>query len=199
MTIKVVLFNGPPRCGKDTIAKFLLNSYPDNFIQIRMAETLKRGCHALLGLPVDLEHYDEIKDKHVSNDNGDFFHLSPREFYIKVSEELMKPTFGNNIFGLLWLRIYDILHEYDPYIYGNPIATIADSGFAEETQPLIDYFGEEALLIIRIHREGCDYSFDSRSYIRGLIQQELDVENPEGNVSSFYKRVTNILSHYHVI
>jgi hypothetical protein len=42
---------------------------------------------------------------------------------------------------------------------------IPDSGFYCELPPLVEAFGAESIIMIRLHRKGKDFSLDSRSYV----------------------------------
>lgn len=171
---KIILINGPPRSGKDHIVRCLLEhpkspfslkySRPDGFLlpiklkHMKFADPLKAGALALLGYSgLNVEQVrrlsELLKDKPQEKLNG----KTLREFLIYLSEETVKPFAGKNFFG----RIASSVCDETPY------TIFSDSGFIDETQAVVDHFGEENVLLIRLHRDGETFSKlnDSRSYI----------------------------------
>ena len=159
--IKVIALNGPPGSGKDTVADWLLRSIfkikNPYCLHTKMTRPLKAAHKAILNIDEEKEA-EEIKDipLHILADK-----YTLREFDILLSEEFMKPNFGKDIFGKLWID------NNRPYIkQTDTIFIISDLGFQEELQPLINYFGAEAILIIQLERDGCSFENDNRSYVR---------------------------------
>ena len=171
--IKVVLLNGPPRCGKDEAAKHI------DGVTMKFARPVKRGAHAAFGfIDRGMSYYEDSKDK----PSIDFYGATPREVYISFSEDFMKKISGEDIFGHILRK--DIVNHYernfDPGVAAKPYI-ISDSGFKPEAEALVSAFGKESILLIRIHRDGCDYSNDSRTYI-SLSEygvKTIDIENKE--------------------
>ena len=60
--------------------------------------------------------------------------------------------------------------------------TLTDSGFVPEAVPIVKMFDAENCTLIRVHRKGCDFSGDSRSYI-DLGVKTIDVENPGDTIA----------------
>lgn len=144
---RVVLFNGPPRSGKDTAAA----SIPDATL-VRFAGALKCATHAAFGLPIDLDT-EAVKD--VAQDV--FGGMSPRQAYIAMSEQAVRPVFGLNHWGsVLAARVVRSSAR---------LFVIPDSGFASENPPLLEAVGADNVLLIRVHRQGKTFEGDSRSYI----------------------------------
>ena len=191
--VKVILFNGPPGCGKDTVVQHLLDAYPEVFRSQRFALTLKAGLHTLLGLDEDDAAFEDCKDKPIA----EFFGRSPRELYIWVSERVMKPAFGDECFGHIWLRKY---HDWIKWVPDdeNTIVLVPDCGFAPEINPLINHFGAENILLIRIYRQGHDFSSDSRSYITGVLPKELEVVNVNDEPVRVCQQVEHLLNIHRV-
>lgn len=154
---KVVLFNGPPGAGKDTAARLLIESGIRAEVE-KFAKTVKEGCHGLFGITnstgqiVAHDHFEPIKEK----PNREFMGMSPREAYIWYSEEVMKPKFGQDVFGQMTAERM----SSDGRLY-----FITDSGFIDEAQSIVDKFGVENVILVQLHREGCDFFNDSRSYV----------------------------------
>ncbi len=172
--MKIILVNGPPRCGKDTVGGIIVKgrvvgweARTDKFARI-----IKERTHALYGLinsdtlcPQPYDYYETCKDR----PNTYFLGLSPREAYIEVSE-FMKQTHGHDIWGKLLLE--DLLRRDQP-----DVLVITDSGFQPEVEVLIRQWGAENFTLLRLHREGCDFSNDSRNYVTLKGVRTVEIEN----------------------
>jgi hypothetical protein len=173
----VIFLNGPPRCGKDTLAEHIARTLP-GFKVVKFSSILKERTHALYGRP-DLphDHFEETKD----TANVLFLGLSPREAYIAVSELLLKQVHGKAVFGKLLLNTMRDEPE------STRAFVISDSGFSQEAFPVFNHFGERNCVLIRIHSEGrgCTFEKDSRSYI-DLPFKTIDIQN-EGTEVEFLK------------
>lgn len=165
--MKVIFLNGPPYSGKDSCATALQTRFT-GVACMKMSDPVKSATHAAFGLNYGINHYEKIKD--ISND--DFFGYTPRQCYINHSEKYMKPLYGKDIFGKLFARRVD----YIQYQQKRTIL-VADSGFTEESMPAINKLGAENCCLIRIHRPGYDYSFDSRSYLYLDVGLVIDLQN----------------------
>lgn len=167
--MKITLLNGPPSCGKDYAGTFLCQFHENRFTD-KFARKLKEACHAAYGLfvngkPAPHDFFEHVKDK----PNSSFFGRSPREVYIAFSESYMKPMHGPRVFGYLLCRDLEMITLQDEVI-------ITDSGFTGEAMVLIERFGAGNVRLIRIHRQGCTFEGDSRSYIE-LGVKSFDVTN----------------------
>lgn len=169
----VILFNGPPRCGKDTAGKYVNGLVPRSRV-MKFAGTLKRSVHVDLGLPYDLpeDAFERCKDE----PNSAFFGMTPREAYIQKSEVRQKPFLGEDIYGRTVLR--RMWRAYQDQSKTR-VFLMTDSGFAPEAAPVIDAVGANRVLLLRIHAEkrGCSFVNDSRSYIQLGNVATYDVDN----------------------
>ncbi len=176
----VCLFNGPPRCGKDHSVRKATSSVLEGFngqfgispVKLKFADELKERTHALYGLfdefgrPLGPDHFEEVKDL----PNPRFLGKTPREAYIAVSETYYKPHHGMRIFGELALQRLDRMMGGEANPSDPSVVLIADSGFTRENEPLIERFGRENVMLVRIHaidKATGDFKryTDSRSYI----------------------------------
>lgn len=178
----VVFINGPPGSGKDSLAIHIAHHYL-GFHVVKFAQILKERTHALYGRS-DIPHdwFEPVKDK----PNDLFFGLTPRQAYISVSENLIKPNHGKDIYGKLLAR----------KLQENAFAkafVISDLGFYDEAVPVME--GSSSALLIRLHAEGrgCTFEGDSRSYIK-LPIETLDFTN-NGTITDFLRSVDDRLSH----
>lgn len=153
--IKVIFLNGPPRSGKDTVARFLEEHL--GAIHLKFATPFKKAAHALFGLDCSSEHFDLAKDDAL----WDFMYQTPRQVYIDLSEKYAKVRYHKEFFGQILLRRILILTAWGE----KKSFVISDSGFAEEALTIVNKIGAENCLLVRIYREGYTFEKDSRSYI----------------------------------
>ncbi len=180
---KYLLINGPARSGKDTLAQILATRRP-NIVITKFAAHLKDATHAaygILGVPHD--HYESAKEL----PSDDFFGLTPRQAYIKFSETYMKVHHGKDVFAKLFVRYYKkLLLQPEPLNF-----LISDSGFIDETLAFASIVGPQNVQLVRIHREGYDFSGDSREYVYpdtyGVLS--FDVTNETGNINAVVEAV----------
>jgi hypothetical protein len=164
----LILFNGPPGSGKDLAAN-IVAATADNVHQAKFADEVKRGSHEALGvgaMPNDAtESYKDYSQPGIMNDR------SWRDVYIAFSEQFMKPLFGLRIFGkLLAIKLAYLKHDRNEIV---DTITISDSGFIPEAEELLQardwdgnlLFQQRDVVIIRLRREGCDFSNDSRGLV----------------------------------
>ncbi len=150
---KVILLNSPAGGGKDYAADYITNKF-DQAKKDKFARVLKERTHALYGYtwrPHD--YYEAVKEIPTK----DFFGLTPRQAYINVSEVYFKPIHGKDIFGKILSK------ELDKYDWD--IIVISDSGFVEEAEVLINKYGSENVILIKVIRPGHSFKGDSRNYI----------------------------------
>lgn len=178
----VIIFNGPPRSGKDTAAKFIQHHYGYEHRELKFS--LHEFVKAERGLThEEWEEMYKTKDEPKEKLNGN----TPRQVMISMSENYLKRDFGPSIFGLL---LSASMKSYYNYV-------ISDCGFREEIQPLVEAFGETEVVVVRISRDGCDYSNDSRGpyYPNWFPDVEcIDVDN-NGSENDFYIELVDKLCH----
>lgn len=168
--LKIVVFNGPARSGKDCAAEYMCD-ITDNGYHKAFKDELFKICANTLGISVEdyQTDYDRqtpdkvwwMKDlvsistsaSMVSPREQNVF--SQREFLIHMSENVIKPSFGKDAFGKAFVNS---LPE-------EGIVFVSDSGFKEELQPVIDHVGTENVLVLRLTREGYSFDGDSRDYL----------------------------------
>lgn len=157
---KIIFFNGPPKSGKDTIVNELLKRY-SNTVNIKFSNPLKTALPVFFGLTDKQIEYLE-KNKETPSDL--LLGKSWREVQILLSENWAKPIFGSRVFGNITLNIIKNSN--------NQLFLISDSGFQEEAGSLIEYFGQDNCLLLRVAREGTSFNNDSRSYWKNIYEVE---------------------------
>lgn len=178
---KLFILNGPAGVGKDTIADVMV---------------MKGVCCEKVSFKSPM--FDVAKGI-LSSDEFDWFiknynnrdekekpqnilgGKSIREFMIWISESVMKPIFGNDVFGK---RLSSSL--------GDGCYICADGGFASEIKPLID--SGVHVTLIRLFRPGYTFDGDSRSYIRGVCAREIDVHVIDGDIEGTSALVMHVIN-----
>ena len=170
----IIFLNGPPRVGKDTVGKELVDQldFADTY---KISATLKRMTHGLYELDAnrnDHDRFEDCKDEPLSIFRG----LTPRQAYINVSELLIKPVHGDDALGR-WLY-----EDHISYFGKGEDGVITDSGFRAEAIPIVEAVGANNCALVRLHRQGCSFKGDSRGYISlsdlGVLQFDVDNNGP---------------------
>lgn len=169
---KLVLVNGPPRSGKDTVGELIRQFYPGLVYVTKFAKPLKEMTHALYGLmrdgkPLPHDHFESQKDVVLP----EFLGITPRQAYIGMAERYMKPMHGHAIFGHL------LKQDIEQNAGSAEMVVVTDSGFPEEATLPITLFERENITLLRMERPGRDYSGDSRGklYLPGITT--FDIKN----------------------
>ena len=199
----IVIFNGPPASGKDEAATVFKERFGFGNLSFKyqlFKETIK---HFDVDERWFMEGYNnrELKEKKEFALND----MSRREAMIHVSENIIKPKKGLDYFG------QSVANEI---FEGNNYA-LADGGFVEELEPIVQKVGKENVVIVQLTREGHDYSTDSRKYFNGnlikeytineatavdkayvLNEEEMDVStyriHNNGSVAAFHSALENV-------
>lgn len=157
--MKIIVLNGPPGCGKDTIATHIQNRLFDAEV-VTFKDPMFNVAIAMLPMS-EADFFERYNDRELKELPWDALGgLTCRQFMIKISEEWMKPLLGKDIFGRLAVSAVEKL-GYG----GTTLCIFSDSGFQEEFTFLQDAFGKENVHLIRLEREGFDFTGDSRNYI----------------------------------
>lgn len=185
MVRKLVLLNGPAGCGKDTAGRIIAQHYNvkhvldhgedllghRSCITISPADYLKDLTHEMFGLACDTHHYEAIKN----DPHPDFMTaggmLSARRAYIHVREQIMKPLFGNHVFSKRLVQKINTTYEYVPLIVNTSL------GFTDEAHFLMQAYGADNCMLIRMKRPGHTFDGDSRMYIYNDDIQTHEVYN----------------------
>lgn len=152
-----LLLNGAPYSGKSTIApmfsmrfrQHLLTSHRDAF-----AGPLKHFVATALGI----KYKEAKKDVELAVLQG----YSIRRFLIELSEDYIKPNFGEDIYGR-WLEHRTLRLDPIP-----DFIIIDDLGFPDEMAVL------HPRIIVRVTRPNCTFANDSRDYI---VSPDYEIDN----------------------
>lgn len=158
--MRVVLLNGPPGSGKDTIARRVAAYPPERFEEAKFATPLKQAA-ARLFPGVRWGMVGET-DRDLPDVPHELLHgQTPRRVLIDLSESFFKQTFGVDYFGRLAVEHVQQRREFarvDGFVF-------SDSGFIEEALPLFAQFGAPRMCVVYLHRPGCSFTDDSRGFL----------------------------------
>lgn len=158
----IIIFNGPPGSGKDEAASFF---QARGFKHLSFKHVLFRETIAYFGVSKEwfMEGYNDRATKEKPEEFLDG--MSRREAMIFVSEEVTKPAFGNDVFGVAVAEEIEDGYDY----------CVSDGGFVEELAPIINRIGSDNIVLVQLTRDGCDYSSDSRRYFDGNLVHEYTI------------------------
>lgn len=174
--MKLMLLSGPPKCGKDTAAKDIWRISPYKTYFNRFSAPLKQTFAALANKDIneffEVDFYEEHKDEIIP-----WLGVSFRQYQINLSEKHFKPLYGEDIFARIFTNTVKEYVSYGSKSLEKSIVVVPDLGFKIETEYLEKHFYLEDLLLVRIHRQGYDFSGDSRSYVYSNNMLSLDITN----------------------
>lgn len=153
--MRCIILNGPPGVGKDTIADYMVKEL--GFKKMGFKTPLIEIACRLVGMSVDefMTHYTrELKEKPWERLRMGLKCHSPRSLLIHVSENCLKPVFGQDIISKA--LVDEVLSSTQDVVF-------ADGGFVDEINTL--YQALPGLVVVQLHRPGYDFSNDSRSYV----------------------------------
>lgn len=133
---KLIGIAAKARSGKDTVAKYLFESY--GFTRIAFADPVKLAAQAIFGLSHDATWNDDIKETTIP-----YWGLSPRRMFQLVGTECVKPHFGKDVWIKRWNVAYNTLKETDDIV-------VPDVRFEEEAAYLRSIGGR----ILHLSRPG---------------------------------------------
>lgn len=184
MKKKAILFNGPRHSGKDTAAIYCEKEH--EAYHFKFSLPLKAGIKTMFSLTDSQVDYLET----IKTEPSDLlFGKSYVQVQISLSEDWFKPKWNNTIFGNLTVNHLKKHMKYEPH---QDFYVSSDSGFSSEAYPVVELFGPENVLLVRVHREGKTFEGDSRSYIELDNIKTIDINN-NGTIGSYEKLIDSVV------
>jgi len=171
-----ILLNGPPRAGKDTAVEALVSAFGGNCEVFKFTRPVKDLTHRNAGIDCPHDFYEALKDTPLAEFGG----KTPRQAYIDTSADL-KRRHGEDAVAKLFVQA---ARQSGARIILNP-----DLGDDMEAHCVADAFSPERVLVIRIHREGHDFSMDCRTWVTSPELRIVDVTNRSGYRREFEAEV----------
>lgn len=175
----LVVLNGAPRSGKDSYANRLTDythrRFKDNLVDLalKMSGVSREDWEDRYEAYVYVNGSEPTRILHWRKDEPwyELGGLSQRQYLIWLSEEVIKPVHGKQVFGERLKADLDFesaMHDRNDFV-------TSDGGFDEEVQPFVDD-PEWEVIVIKIKREGCTFEGDSRNYLTIKCDYELEFD-----------------------
>ena len=183
----VIVLNAPMKSGKDCLADLLVGIMDQNDIPAARREVKEMLFSvAIKAAGITPQLWAALYDRHYKEEPSPYLmidgkHVSPREWMIHCSEDLIKPVFGKHAFGDA--AVNALRKDYPE---GEGVIIYSDGGFIEEVERLSEYAYSTGgdFILVRVHREGYGWGIDSRSYLNLALNSvrgyEMDIDNKEG-------------------
>jgi len=171
-----ILLNGPPRAGKDTAVEALAPALGQIAEVFKFTRPVKDLTHREAGIDCAHDAYEELKDVPLPEFGG----RTPRQAYIDTSRAL-KDREGEDAVARLFVKA---IQESGASVILNP-----DCGDDMEALCVAEAFSPENVFVIRIHREGHDFSKDCRTWVTSDRLNVVDVVNRSGMRREFESEV----------
>lgn len=183
----VIVLNAPMKSGKDYLSDLLVGIMEQNGIPAAHREVKEMLFSvAIKAAGITPQLWTAIYDRHYKEEPSPYLmidgkHVSPREWMIHCSEDLIKPMFGKHAFGDA--AVNALRKDYPE---GEGVIIYSDGGFIEEVERLSEYAYSTGgdFMLVRVHREGYGWGIDSRSYLNLALNNvrgyEMDIDNKEG-------------------
>lgn len=184
----LILFNGPPRCGKDTAARIVCEYFHTyKFKHEKFSLPIKRAFAGTMDTPITPDgtvlYYEQHKEEIIPP-----LGVSYRQWQIDFAESFMK-RYNKQIFArLLFTRM----------ITPNCSYVVSDCGFQLEVEALAEYIEQSLnptkMLICPIY--GRSHVFDSREYVTAQPNHLFQPLINDGDLMTFRARVIDVVKHY---
>lgn len=180
MSQKVILLNGCPSSGKDTIANYVVKEYKYKTIAFKDKAYKDVIDYYNISEEKYMSLYNDrsTKDEPCDELNG----LSPRKAMQHVVENIKKPEYGKDYLAKYTLNI--ILNDK------NNNYIVSDLGLDEEEELVHSLLKESLYKIVYIERQNYTFENDTRSkrkHIDHIINNNKDENNLYKEVDNYFK------------
>lgn len=180
----LILINGCKRSGKDTAAWMIAEYYRS--VDIFKAATPLYDAIPQLFRIDNVVDWPDMYDLYKEEPSDQLCGMSPRQAMIWLSEEVVKPKFGEDFFGR---RLAEEIKRF----HSDQLAVISDSGYACEMSTTISSLPDYTHHLIRIVREGTSFQGDSRSHITpeeiGVPQENYTIIHNDGSLEELEQTI----------
>lgn len=163
----VIILNGPPGSGKDTIADFIAAEFYADHLRFK---TKLYAITALIN-NIELDTFMKYASDQDAKDSVKLARgLTARQLLIETSENVIKPYYGKEYFGN---DVGDSILKSDKSLF-----VLSDGGFPEELISMIGagQLNHSDVVIVKLYRNGCSFDNDSRSYFdESLLHKDTKV------------------------
>lgn len=152
----IIILNGPPGCGKDTICALLANHFkPGTYEIMQVKQALFDAVYEYYDLTQDqvTEFHARYDSRDTKEEPWELTGLSVRDMMIHVSEGVYKVKYGQDYFGI---KAAEQLDESTAHVIA-----FSDGGFPAEIEKLC---AKGDVFVFRLHGRGT-FDGDSRGYV----------------------------------
>lgn len=177
---KVLVLNGPPRCGKDTAAEAIVKHIGSEFcVHLKLSQPLKDIAQYIM--PQSAILLEAKKEVPLPGNQHSY-----RDAQIHIFNQMV-PIFGK---GWLGHALVNRINRQEI-----PNIVVSDCGRNEELTPIIREYSTNNVSIIQIMRAGTAFKNDIRTYVSG---GEGIMPNPVVNkqLPAFIDEVTEIAEEF---
>lgn len=168
----VIMFNGPPRSGKDSACEIIMEHFPEVHYAY-FKEVLYRESAKILGLDFNfwasICQNGDLKDKTMltmsAGETGAV--MTPRDILIYLAEKVLKPKYGQDFIARGTAETISKLIQFQRE-QSNEAAVIVvpDLGFDYEIDTVRKMIPDAHVISVAVHRPGFTFEGDSRSYVK---------------------------------
>jgi len=166
---RVYILNGPPMSGKDTLAKILSKKHGMTHLEFKTP--LYADTASFYG--IDERLFTNLASNRNEKDQPQevLDNETPRQALIVTSENVVKITFGEDHYGVLAAKKV-LLSDSRSFVF-------SDGGFIDEIKPFYKMMNSNGLtvVLVRLHRENCNFKIDSRNYMEPSCTNNLIVKD----------------------
>jgi len=176
--MKIIGLVARSRCGKDTVADYIISKYPTvNIVKRKLAGPIKNAVKELYGFD-DTYLETDLKDIKITK-----YGCSPRDIMIKITKSIMELS-GTDFFTN---RLYDSISK-------NEITIISDVRYIHDIERIRENNG----IVIKIERNMYDIiHHNNENNIDDLESDYIIVNN--GTLEELYEQVTNIINSSNIL
>src|SRR3972149_3653474 len=143
MSFHVLIMNGPPLVGKDTLALYAQSLNPQSR-HVKLSSRLKLSVATLFDYPIELMETGKVDPQYIK------YGKTIRDHQIALSESI-KSVYGNDIYGRLLADRLLSMPMQTPYVI------VSDLRLHEEFLPIVQALGAKRITLLRLHQEGREW------------------------------------------
>ena len=168
----VIMFNGPPRSGKDSACEIIMKHFPEVHYAY-FKEVLYKESAKILGLDFNFWasvcQNGDLKDKPMltmsAGETGAV--MTPRDILIYLAEKVLKPKYGQDFIARGTAdTIIELIQLQREQSNEAAVIVVPDLGFDYEIDTIRKKLPDAHVISVAVHRPGFTFEGDSRNYVK---------------------------------